>query len=189
MAIFKSKIEVGASSEELNKYIDKLKVTINDMLILSARQINNNTEQVDIALIAAQAVDDYLTTGRTIKLEIPEDGVTPIAGNESWFYRCVANLLDNAIKYSNEDTPINVCVKEKDNAVILSVEDFGMGISKKDQENIWQPYYSINSGKSIHGLGLSLINNVVDLCGGMVWVNSSQNKGSTFYLSLPISLS
>lgn len=188
LAILKAKIEIGVQNDELNKYVDNVEETINDMLILSSRQIKSKREPVDLALITAKAVDEYSLTRKQIELSIPQEGVSTVLGNETWLYRCVCNLLDNAIKYSYEDSPILVVIIEQDNAVILSVKDYGIGIPSSEQEDIWKPYYS-NSNNNVHGIGLALINNVVDLCGGMVWVESYEGKESTFYISLPISLS
>lgn len=189
LAVLKAKIEIGTENKELDKYVDKVKETVNDMLILSSKQMKNKYELVDLALVAALVVDEYSVTGRKIELDIPEEGVSLVQGNEIWLHRSICNLLDNAIKYSDKESPIYVYVKEQNNTIILSVKDFGIGISKEEQENIWNPYYSNNSSKNVHGIGLALINNVVDLCGGMVLVDSEEGKGSTFYISLPVSLS
>lgn len=189
LAVLKAKIEIGVENKEINKYVDKVSETINDMLILSAKQIKNKLEKVDLALVAAKDVDEYLSTGRKIKLYIPDEGVSYVWGNEMWLYRSICNLLNNAIKYSNKYSSIYVYVREKNNAVIISVKDFGCGISQKEQENIWKPYYSASLEKNVHGIGLALIKNVVDLCSGMVWVDSKKGEGSTFYISIPISLS
>ncbi|GMQ56343.1 hypothetical protein AN1V17_07360 [Vallitalea sediminicola] len=189
LAILKAKIEIGVKNEELNKYVDNVEETVNDMLILSSRQMKNKREPVDLALITAKAVDEYSLTRKQIKLSIPEEGVSTVLGNETWLSRCVCNLLDNAIKYSYKDSPILVSIIEQDNAIILSVKDYGIGIPASEQEDIWKPYYSIDSNNNVHGIGLALINNVVDLSGGMVWVDSYEGKESTFYISLPISLS
>lgn len=189
LAILKAKIEIGAENEELDKYLDKVSETVNDMLILSSKDMKNKSEKVDLALVTALVVDEYSLKKTNIELDIPEEGVSLIEGNETWLYRSVSNLISNAIKYSPKESPIKVSVKEKNGAVILSVKDYGIGISKEDRENIWNPYYSSNSSGNVHGIGLSLINNVVDLCKGMVWVDSEKGKGSTFYISIPVSLS
>ena len=100
-------------------------------------------------------------------------------------YRAICNLLDNAIKYG-EDKPIEINVKNKNNSIIISVHDNGIGIPQELQDKIFNHRYRINElNKDGYGIGLSLVSHVCDLCSGFVWVESEKNKGSTFYLSFP----
>ena len=73
---------------------------------------------------------------------------------------------------------------------MIFIKDRGKGISKEEQEVIWKPYYSSSKENSDgHGLGLALVKHVVDMSGGIVWVESELNNGSTFFISIPVSLS
>lgn len=193
LAVMKTRLEVdyreGDCRETVGFAIDqvnRISKSINDILAISSTRLRDSNELVDLALVAAQAVDEYLAAGCRISLEIPEEGVMPVRGKEVWFQRVIANLLDNAVKHSDGGAPIHVQVKQRYDAVIVAVSDSGKGIGSREQQLIWEPYFSTASAKnSGYGLGLAMVNHVIDICGGLVWVDSKVNEGSIFYISLP----
>ena len=100
----------------------------------------------------------------------------------------VQNLLDNAIKYSDKNTKIEIGTKRTENEIRLWVMDHGCGISKEEQKNIFQPFYrseKVRNSKGI-GLGLSLVQRIAELHGGKIQGESELGKGSTFTLILPV---
>jgi two-component system phosphate regulon sensor histidine kinase PhoR len=102
----------------------------------------------------------------------------------------VLNLLDNAIKYTEESPQIVLKTRNIPNGIELLVQDNGMGISKSNQKRIFEKLYRVPTG-NVHnvkgfGLGLSYVKTVVEKHGGMIGVNSELKKGSTFYIRLPI---
>ncbi|MDP2871183.1 MAG: HAMP domain-containing sensor histidine kinase [Bacillota bacterium] len=163
---------------------------VDDALALAARSVPGTAEPVDLALVAAQAVDDYSRPGRQLTLEIPADGVPPVRGNSTWMYRAVANLLDNAFKHGPELGPVTVRVIPRFDAVVLSVEDHGPGIAAEDLDRIWKRFYRGNGQGSGdgrgYGLGLALVRQAVESAGGAVWVETEQGRGSAFCLSVPL---
>lgn len=190
LAILKAKIELGCDHNELNDYVNNVKTTIDDILALSSKQVKDKGEEVDMAYVIAKAVDEYSQTGRKIFFDMPEEGVSTIIGKEIWLYRCICNLIDNSVKYSDSKSPIYINITEKYKTIMISIKDRGKGISKEEQEVIWKPYYSSSKENSDgHGLGLALVKHVVDMSGGIVWVESEINNGSTFFISIPVSLS
>lgn len=163
---------------------------VDDALALASRSVPAASEPVDLALVAAQAVDDYSRPGRQLTLEIPPDGVPPVRGNSIWMYRAVANLLDNAFKHGPEEGPVTVRVAPRFDAVVLSVEDRGPGIAAEDLDRIWQRFRRGNGQGPAHGrgygLGLALVRQAVESAGGAVWVETEESCGSVFYLSVPL---
>lgn len=105
---------------------------------------------------------------------------------EIWIYRAVCNLLDNAIKYGN-DNKIEVCVSEKQDSVIVTVSDKGIGIEKEHIEQIFSDSFRVSEFKKDgYGIGLSLVRHVCDLCGGLCYVDGEIGVGSIFYLVFPL---
>jgi signal transduction histidine kinase len=193
LAVMKTRLEVdyreGDCRETVSfaiSQVNRISKSINDILAISSTGIKDSKELVDLAMAAAQVVDEYRVTGRDITLEIPEEGVLPVRGKEIWFQRVIANLVDNAVKHTGCGCPIRVSVKQRHGAVIVSVSDSGGGIDRSEQDLIWKPYFSTDAEeKRGYGLGLAMVNHIVDICGGLVWVDSRQGQGSTFYISLP----
>ena len=109
--------------------------------------------------------------------------------DEEAVIRAFINLLDNAVKFSSDKKRILVSLDEEHDNVVLSVEDFGVGISVSDLKMIFEKFYRVEShmGNSTHGsgLGLSIVKHIMDMHGGKVTVTSKPGKGSTFNLIFP----
>jgi signal transduction histidine kinase len=99
----------------------------------------------------------------------------------------LTNLLSNAIKFSPEDSVIEVGAEEKNNLLHLSVRDSGIGISKEDQERLFERFFRGDNAANIQGtgLGLYLISRYTELAKGRIEWDSSLGKGTTFHIFLP----
>lgn len=100
----------------------------------------------------------------------------------------IENLLSNAIKYSDEDSIINIKCMVSAQKIYLEIIDRGMGVSKEDLNNIFQPFYRSQKASNIKGsgLGLSIVKRFVDIYNGEITVESELNKGTTVKVSIPI---
>jgi len=100
------------------------------------------------------------------------------------------NLLDNAFKYSGNSKTIEVSIETKGQDVIISITDFGVGISKKDKDKIFDRFYRAGDDlfQSVKGsgIGLTIVKQIVEAHKGEIVVDSSPGKGSTFSIILPI---
>jgi signal transduction histidine kinase len=101
----------------------------------------------------------------------------------------LSNLLENAIKYSPENSKILITSEEVDNKVVLQVSDQGMGIDPEDLPNIFMKFFRSKNAKSSpvkgSGLGLYLAKYFVELHGGSISVESALGQGTTFTVELP----
>lgn len=118
-------------------------------------------------------------TQRDLWVEIDQDKMTQV----------LDNIINNAIKYSPDGGRIIIRLMETHTDLIVSVSDEGLGISRKDIPHLFDRFYRVDKARSRamggSGLGLAIAQEVVQLHGGKIWVNSIENKGSTFFVSLP----
>ncbi|MCD8485003.1 ATP-binding protein [Candidatus Woesebacteria bacterium] len=101
-------------------------------------------------------------------------------------------LIENAIKYSKQNTKLHITAKKKSGTVEIAIKDYGIGITSEDIPHIFERFYRSDKSRSQtegFGLGLSIAKQVVDKHGGHIEVTSILGKGSTFTVSLPMAQS
>ncbi len=102
----------------------------------------------------------------------------------------IENFLDNAIRYIKEKGKVEISLKKTNNKLLFQIKDNGVGIPKEDQKYIFQKFFRSENilRYQTHGsgLGLYIAKAIIKKSGGKLWFESQQNKGSTFYFSLPI---
>lgn len=118
-------------------------------------------------------------TKRTLWVDIDQDKMTQV----------IDNIINNALKYSPDGGTITCRLMETHNSVVLSVTDEGLGIPRKDLMHIFDRFYRVDKARARSmggtGLGLAISKEVLNLHGGNIWATSVENKGSTFFISLP----
>jgi signal transduction histidine kinase len=102
----------------------------------------------------------------------------------------ITNLIQNAIKFSPDDSIINIKAKKQKENILFEIQDFGRGISKDKQEKIFDLFFQIDNGLDRKfggvGLGLTISKGIILSHGGKIWVESKEGKGSTFKFTIPI---
>src|SRR5690606_29499277 len=100
------------------------------------------------------------------------------------------NLMDNAIKYSGEESEVRVTARTQHGELCVMVTDHGYGIPREDQTRIFERFYRVDKARSRKaggtGLGLSIVKHLVLSHRGQVWVDSEPGRGSTFFFTLPL---
>ena len=187
--------------EVANKFLDiidieaeRLFLLINDILTLS--EIETMKQEVDFANVSIEnVVSDSLNIlqgqankrGISINTEIETD--LNLQANKSRIMQLVLNLIDNAIKYSPDDSRIIVKAFRKGGDIVISFKDFGIGISPEHLTSIFERFYRVDKGRSRSqggtGLGLSIVNHIVNLYNGNIKVFSQPGKGTEFIITLP----
>ena len=112
--------------------------------------------------------------------------------DEVHFQNVINNLLDNAVKYRKQDSPIDIYLKtwNDDNHLYLSIRDTGMGIKKENLKKVFDKFYRVHTG-NVHdvkgfGLGLAYVKKIIDLHDGEIHVDSDFGKGTKFIIKLPL---
>jgi two-component system sensor histidine kinase SenX3 len=147
---------------------------------------------VDIATAVTTAADRVAAPAaqRDVKvLVVPPDPATAVVGDERQLVSALVNLLDNAIKYSEPGSVVELEAENDRGWVVITVRDQGIGIPPKDLERIFERFYRVDRARSREtggtGLGLSIVRHVATNHGGTVEVASREGEGSTFTLRLP----
>lgn len=151
----------------------------------------NNTENISLHEIIGTAYDKVMPLAKKKKITITTNikGETIINGNRKSLIEVFVILLDNAIKYSLENSKIAIISRNKDHKVDISVTDQGMGISKEDLPHIFERFFRADKSRSEvegYGLGLSIAQKIVQSHKGSISATSKTGKGSTFQIVLPI---
>ena len=111
-----------------------------------------------------------------------------VLANDSHFTNVVVNILDNAIKYSEDEPKIDIYTENVKNTIILKIRDQGMGMTKAVQKKIFEKFYREHTGDihnvKGHGLGLAYVKRILDDHDAQIYVESEKDKGSTFIIKL-----
>ena len=123
------------------------------------------------------------TTSMQLKITVPED--LNLLADEGHIKTVLANLLDNALKYSKENCKIRISASREKNHIIIRFKDNGIGIDVDQQKKVFEKFYRVQGG-NLHdvkgfGLGLSYVKSLVEAHGGRLEVQSELGKGSEFY--------
>ncbi|BCL14188.1 sensor histidine kinase [Micromonospora sagamiensis] len=148
-------------------------------------------EPVAVDWVVAEVLDRTRTTAAARRVAVAvagERGLT-VYGNDNQIATAVANLVENAIIYSGEDTTVTVTVGSGDEHVQIAVADQGIGIAPTDVDRIFERFYRADQARSRStggtGLGLAIVKHIASNHGGRVEVSSTLGGGSTFTLRLP----
>ncbi len=178
--------------ESSERMVELVNALLNISRIESGR-ISVNPEPTDVVEITQSAIDQITPLVKLKKhkvtfsydKKIPEINLDKRLVGES-----ISNLISNAVKYTPEKGKIDINVDKKKTTVEISVKDNGYGIPKKEQYRVFEKFYrsdkAITSETEGTGLGLFIVKSVIESSGGRVWFDSAEGKGSTFYISLPL---
>jgi len=173
----------------------RLANTIEDLLVLSRIESEEAPEReaVPIHLAVAEAVTRIRPAAEQADIEIDVTEADPhlaVMGDRRQLVSAIYNLLDNAVKYSDSASTVDVRARTDGRVVDISVADHGIGIPARDLERVFERFYRVDVARSRvtggTGLGLSIVRHVVANHDGEVMVDSRLGEGSTFTLRLPL---
>lgn len=149
--------------------VEKEEISLVDSIIQISKQFNPRAE------------DKNIDFNINIEPDLPN-----IIGDENRIKQIFINLLDNALKFTQEGGKISLIASSNENNVIIKVEDNGPGISEEDLPNVKERFYKGKNSKSHTGLGLSICDEIVKLHGGNMEIKSELEEGTIVIVSLPI---
>jgi signal transduction histidine kinase len=182
--------EALADCVEESGYIEELLTILMNVAEAKAGAMKLFRERFRLRSLLEDVVELYEFVGEEkgirIKVSCPEELF--VEGDRTRLAQAMANLVDNAIKYSDSNSAIEVLGKEGDGHVLIEVRDEGIGISGKDLPHVWKRLYRADPSRmrAGMGLGLSLVKAIVEAHGGTVSVKSETGKGSVFAIRIPL---
>ena len=185
--------EAKESFEVNNRQANKMTNLINQIMELSKMERQNEIEKdkINFSNIILQLLEDYRTLleNNNIELITNIEKDLRIYGNKLMLERLFVNLFTNAMKFTK--TTINVSLNRINKEVILQIKDDGIGITKEDQKYIWDRFFQTSDSRNKDknkgsGLGLSMVNRIVQLHLATIDVESEVGKGTCFIVKFPI---
>jgi light-regulated signal transduction histidine kinase (bacteriophytochrome) len=145
---------------------------------------------VDMDNLISGIIDTLKYRTQDVEAEIVFDRLPDCTGDKDQITQVFTNLIDNALKYldPNQKGAIRLTVETKEDRHIYCVEDNGIGINEAYHDKIFEIYHRLDPKSSAkgEGLGLTIVQRIVDRHNGDIWLESEPGKGSKFYISLPI---
>ena len=177
----------------LKMNLERMSTLSEKLLLLSeSEQGKANWSTVELVPLLTELATEFKTkAGESgINLELaPIEQSIPVFGDAFRLKQALVNLVDNAIKYNRPGGEVRIYARAEDAQVVVEIKDNGIGISRSDQQRIFERFYRVDKSRSRaqggSGLGLAIVKKIAEEHGGTVSVESTSGVGSTFRITLP----
>ena len=181
-------IETIKMAMEQNEHLTKLVKTLLDM---SELQTITRGDSIEINALIEEVLEDLEPLAREKKVVLIQRKSNELfmTGSDILIYRVVFNLVENSIKYNYDGGQVRVSVMEKDNNVVITVQDTGNGIPREYRERVFEPFFRVEKSRSRElggvGLGLALVHEIVRFHEGNISIKESNENGTIFEVVMP----
>jgi signal transduction histidine kinase len=188
----RSKEEYVSAIQNAVEQIKGLREMINVLLDISSMESNvlEDRKKIKLKIFLEEVIDifQYAADERSIHIELECNNDAEVALSPIFMKRAIANLIDNAIKYTGKGGVVGIKAEITEKQLNLCVSDTGVGIAMSDIGRVFERFFRSESSRTTSGfgLGLSLVKAVVDSHGGRISVKSKLHGGTTFVISLPV---
>ena len=177
----------------LKMNLERMSTLSEKLLLLSeSEQGKANWSTVELVPLLTELATEFKTKAGEagINLELaPIEQSIPVFGDAFRLKQALVNLVDNAIKYNRPGGEVRIYARAEDAQVVVEIKDNGIGISRSDQQRIFERFYRVDKSRSRaqggSGLGLAIVKKIAEEHGGTVSVESTSGVGSTFRITLP----
>jgi signal transduction histidine kinase len=160
--------------------------TVTNRMELDLQEVDIHALLEGVLMMADQLVE--MKGGISLEEDIPENLPT-IEGDPTRLSQALLNYIHNAVKFTDNGT-VTVRVEREADRVLFEVRDTGIGIAEEDQEKIFEPFETVlednDDPRLGMGLGLKIVEHIIDLHDGETWFESKKGKGSTFFFTVPL---
>ena len=201
--VFKKKKREQHEYDELvttmETYIDRLSSIITDLLEFAETSELGEVEDVSLDSVIKTVVDDLESVAQNNMINMQID-IQPkaqseaqtfiVKGNTNLLYRALYNLVENAIRYNNEEGSVNITLETRGQEGVIIIADTGVGIAPEQRELVFEPFYRVNKSRSREfggaGIGLSLVKTILKRHGASITVSENNPQGSVFTIRIPL---
>ena len=201
--VFKKKKREQHEYDELvttmETYIDRLSSIITDLLEFAETSELGEAEDVSLDSVIKTVVDDLESVAQNNMINVQID-IQPkvqseaqtfiVKGNTNLLYRALYNLVENAIRYNNEEGSVNITLETRGQEGVIIIADTGVGIAPEQRELVFEPFYRVNKSRSREfggaGIGLSLVKTILKRHGASITVSENNPQGSVFTIRIPL---
>lgn len=193
--LYDSKLPISPELwSRLRDQVERLTTLINDLLDVSrleSGQFPMNPRKIELNLLVEECVKDFREQAKSRQITFePSKKPAEVEADPTRIYEVVANLIDNAIKYTPPSSPIAAKVSSlPDNKVRVSIADRGQGVTPEQRKELFTRFYRVKEDATIKhsglGLGLYICRRIIEMHHGEIDVDSELGKGSTFHFELP----
>jgi len=191
---------VGSVNTQQTEFIHQIRASVQTMNTLIADLLDlgrieagfdAQKEVTSLAPLLQIAVSEFVAEARSrhqVLLSHIAPDLPVVLGNSPRLRQLLANLVENALKYTPEGGQVSLEAYADDEFVIVAVSDSGIGIPAVDQPYVFDKFFRASNARDFHrgtGLGLSIVKSIVDHHNGRIWVDSTPGKGTTFTVMLP----
>ena len=201
--VFKKKKREQHEYDELvntmETYIDRLSSIITDLLEFAETSELGEAEDVSLDSVIKTVVDDLESVAQNnmvnmqvnTQIDAQSEAQTFIVkGNTNLLYRALYNLVENAIRYNNEEGSVNITLETRGQEGVIIIADTGVGIAPEQRELVFEPFYRVNKSRSREfggaGIGLSLVKTILKRHGASITVSENNPQGSVFTIRIPL---
>ncbi len=201
--VFKKKKREQYEYDELvttmETYIDRLSSIITDLLEFAETSELGEAEDVSLDSVIKTVVDDLESVAQNnmvnmqvnTQIDTQSEAQTFIVkGNTNLLYRAIYNLVENAIRYNNEEGSVNIALEIEDQECLVTIADTGVGIAPEQRELVFEPFYRVNKSRSREfggaGIGLSLVKTILKRHGASITVSENNPQGSVLTIRIPL---
>jgi PAS domain S-box-containing protein len=179
---------INKSAEQVRR-LETLIDDLLDVTKINAGKMIYNMEPFDFSAMIAGSVDNAQHMSNTHTVVLENNDTITYTGDQLRLEQVLHNFLSNAIKYSPHGKRVIVSSRVELDNIVVSVQDFGIGIEEKDLDHLFDRYYRVdNSSMRFEGLGLGLYisSEILKRHEGSFWIESTPGNGATFFFRLPL---
>lgn len=196
--------DAGPITEEQKHFVERVyqgtdrMIALVNLLLQIARVEAGRLKVEPVPLDLKSTTQGVILTLRTglenkkqkVEVTCQPDPLPVIPADQEVIWQCIQNMLSNANRYGPENSTIYVSIIQKGTMIEYSVKDTGIGIPKEQQSRIFEKFFRAENALKLvpegSGLGLSLVKSLVEGWGGKVWFETEENKGTTFFFTIPL---
>lgn len=180
--------KVPSSLDFIFNNVTKMDMLINGLLQISRTgRVVMNIKQNNMTSLITNVIRSFDFQTKEIGATMDIEALPDCYGDENMLNQLFSNIIGNAIKYRDTKTPLSIHIlgKKQLHKVVYEIHDNGIGIKREHLEKIWNVFYRVDDKHSQgEGIGLSISKRIVDKHKGKIWVESEENKGTTFFIEL-----